>query len=198
MKRNIKFALAFLVILGAVWWSFSGMKNSNTDQETYISESGTQKNFYQMTGDTAKESEQVAETLPQPTCGTLKHWTSEQELKNDLEKNRSLMLMWATWRGTHEGKKISWQFLLRPPRYIIHDSIFFYIDETMGSHKQDSIPSPFTSPVGQSIFDRIELMNKNFLDSKWQFAITNAPEDKSPVSMMWEKDVGFTSCEQLK
>jgi len=168
----------------------------SSEQDHYANiASPSKENSNTLDNPTQQEKESVVETLVLQECQGLQHWQDISDLKADLDKNNQLQLVWATWHGNLDNKKISWQFFLRPPAYTITDSLFFYLNENDVPIKQENVPAPFTSPIGQSIFDRIKLIQSTFSDSHWQFAITYSPNEKSAVAMMWEENEGFTNCE---
>ncbi len=139
--------------------------------------------------------ESVQEKIIQQDCARFHHWPSIQDLKKEIEQDKNIQLIWATWHGTSEGKKVAWQFFLRPPAFAIVDSLFFILDENDVPLKQDKIPPPFTDPLQQTIYERIAVMSESFPESHWQFALSYSNE-KSPVaSMIWEENEGFTTCE---
>ncbi|MDH4468859.1 MAG: hypothetical protein QE271_12440 [Bacteriovoracaceae bacterium] len=145
---------------------------------------------------TDKSDLNVQETLAMQKCGPFHHWNTVQDLKKDLENGKNFQLVWATWKGNTDGQKISWQFFLRPPSFTIVDSLFFILDNNDVPMKQEKIPSPFTNPIGQQIFDRIKILKSSFPDSHWQFAL-NFTEDKNQVTaMIWEENEGFTTCQK--
>ena len=149
----------------------------------------------------------VQEVLVKQECGQFRHWSNIEELKKELQKvlqndvqkgvqkDKSLQLVWATWHGIADGKKISWQFYLRPPAFAIVDSLFFISDSNDVPMKQDKIPQPFTDPIGQLIFDRIQILESSYPDSHWQFALNFTENQNHVTSMIWEENEGFTTCE---